>query len=64
MRGKPIYCDEWVKVKNLMNKYFAAARPCSQCLSLSCASVWYSVKTKEVRCVKCFDAEAEHWAIR
>ena len=55
-----VYLDEWVRVRNLMNTRFHACSPCSICKTFRCAPVWYSVKTGEVRCLKCFDAEAEH----
>jgi len=54
MKSKVLYNGEWVRVRNIMNKHFAANRPCSQCRVLSCSVVWYSIKTKEVRCLKCF----------
>jgi len=55
-----VYLDEWVRVRNLMNTRFHACSPCSICKTVRCAPVWYSVKTREVRCLKCFDAETEH----
>jgi hypothetical protein len=58
MRWKTIYGGEWVRVRNLMNKYFPAARPCSICRRLACDVVWYSYRSGEVRCLRCFDAEA------
>jgi len=59
--SKIVYCGEWVRVRALMNKRFPADRPCSRCRRLACATVWYSIRSGEVRCFKCFDAEAEHW---
>jgi hypothetical protein len=61
MSSKIIYLGQWVRVANLRNKYFPANRPCSICRRLTCGSVWYSIKTHEVRCLRCFDAETEHW---
>lgn len=61
MRGKILYCGQWVKVRNMMNKRFRANSPCSVCGRWACAPVWYSITTKEVRCLKCFDAEKEHF---
>jgi Zn ribbon nucleic-acid-binding protein len=61
-RDKVVFLGEWVKVANLMNKKFGAGGACSICRRLTCAPVWYSLNTKEVRCTKCFDAEAEHWS--
>ena len=60
-RAKTVYLGEWVRVRNFMNKRFDASRPCSMCRRMSCATVWFSIATKEVRCFKCFDAETEHW---
>jgi len=54
MSYKIVYDGEWVKVRNMMNKWFSASRPCSVCREFKVKSVWYSVKTKEVRCLKCF----------
>jgi hypothetical protein len=51
---KLVHDGQWVKVLNLMNKRFYAAHPCSICLSLKCAPVWYSIQTGEVRCLKCW----------
>lgn len=51
---KRVYDGEWVRVRNLMNKHFAAMKPCEVCRSLRCETVWYSLKTKRVRCLKCF----------
>ena len=61
MKGKILYSGQWVKVRNMMNKRFKADGPCSICRRLSCATVWYSIRTHEVRCLKCFDAEKEHF---
>lgn len=58
--AKMVWCGEWVGVRNMMNKHFKANRPCSKCGRLSCVTVWYSIKSHEVRCFKCFDAMAEH----
>lgn len=54
MRWTQVYNGEWVMVNNLMNKHFAASRPCELCMTMHCGRVWYSSKTKTVRCLKCF----------
>jgi hypothetical protein len=61
MRYHAVFLGEWVRVRNLMHGRIRADRPCSICRTAKCAPVWYSIKTKEVRCLKCFDAEGEHW---
>jgi hypothetical protein len=61
MRYHAVFLDEWVRVRNCMNSQFRACGPCSICLTGKCAPVWYSIKCGEVRCLKCFDAEAEHY---
>jgi hypothetical protein len=61
MTMKTVYCDEWIQVRALMNKHFSADRPCSICRRLTCATVWYNIRSDEVRCFRCFDAAAEHW---
>ena len=60
-RAKIVFCGEWIK-SNMLSRRFEVSGHCSQCRSLSCASGWHSIKTNEFRCMKCFDAEAEHWA--
>ena len=59
-RAKVVWAGEWVSVLNCMNTKFKAAAPCSQCAGFRAEPVWYSIKTREVRCKRCFDAEAEH----
>ncbi len=56
-RYKTAYGGEWVRVRNLMNAHFSAAAPCSLCRAFTCDVVWYSIKTKQVRCTKCFTPE-------
>lgn len=51
---KTVFDGEWVKVRNFMNKRFNASGLCEICTGLSCGMVWYSIKTKAIRCVKCF----------
>jgi len=52
---KTVLGEGWIKVRNMMNKYFAAGAPCSICGRFSCSPVWYNYQTKEIRCTKCFD---------
>lgn len=54
---KMVYLGEWVRVRNMGNKYFRAGAPCSVCKTFRCEVVWYSIRTREVRCTRCFDAE-------
>jgi hypothetical protein len=62
MRGKLLYLDEWVRVRNFMNKQFPKARgPCELCTKTTCGMVWFSIKSHQVRCTGCFDAETEHY---
>ena len=60
--SKIVWAGEWVKVRNFMNRRFRAADLCSICRRGSCAMVWYSIKTREVRCLKCFNTIAAHEA--
>jgi hypothetical protein len=53
-----IYDGEWIRIRNLMNRRFRGG-PCEVCNGERINMVWYSIKTKRVRCFKCFDAEAE-----
>jgi hypothetical protein len=55
-----VFLDEWVRVRNLMNRHYHACRPCSICRRFACEPVWYSIKSGEVRCLKCFDPVTEH----
>lgn len=52
--SKLVYGQEWVKVRNMMNRRFRANAPCSLCRTLKCEMVWYSIRTKEARCRRCF----------
>jgi hypothetical protein len=61
-RWKMVYDGEWVRVRNFMNAHFRAAQPCEICRNMKCDMVWYSIRTRQVRCGKCFDAELEHWS--
>jgi hypothetical protein len=60
MRYHTVFLDEWVRVRNFSNSHFHACSPCSRCGTAKCVPVWYSFKTREVRCLKCFDAVGEH----
>jgi hypothetical protein len=52
---KTVYAGEWVRVRNMMNRRFRADSPCELCGRFACTTVWYSLKTSRVRCLKCFD---------
>jgi hypothetical protein len=60
-KTRPLYCGEWVRARNMKNKRFPANGPCEICLQQRIVPVWWSIKTGRIRCMKCFDAEAEHW---
>ena len=50
IRGKPVYCGEWIRVRNMMNRHFPRANgPCELCLRASRSTVWYSLKTHQRR---------------
>jgi hypothetical protein len=60
MRCHTVFLDEWIRVR--ANRRLCAGTACSGCGKVKrWASVWCSIKTREVRCTKCFDAAAEHW---
>jgi len=59
MKSKVVFLNEWVKT-NILSKRFRCSGHCSICQRLTCDPVWLSLKTQEVRCTKCFDAEKEH----
>lgn len=50
-----VYNEEWIKVRNGLNKKFRDAfDPCSICKTFLCELVWYNIKSKEIRCRWCF----------
>ena len=54
-RYKIVYEGEWVRIAPLINTKFVPLKPeCEWCKRLSCAPAWMSIKTKRVRCKKCF----------
>lgn len=54
MKMKVLWDGEFSKVTNLQNKNFNANSPCKKCGSFKVEPVWYSIKTKDVYCLKCF----------
>jgi hypothetical protein len=56
-----LYLGEWIRVRRRMSqrRFPACNDPCSICDCTAGKYVWHSIKTREVRCLKCFDAEAE-----
>jgi hypothetical protein len=57
---RALYLGEWIRVR--VDNRLCAGRPCSGCKRVGGrVPVWCSIKTGEVRCLKCFDAEAEHY---
>jgi hypothetical protein len=54
-----LYLDQWIRLCN-RNTRFRTRGPCSRCGAVKRTLVWYSIKTHEVRCLKCFDAVGEH----
>jgi hypothetical protein len=60
MKSRALYLEEWVRIRNGWSSQFPVYSPCSICKTPR-RDVYYSIKTKEVRCRKCFDAEAEHY---
>lgn len=54
-RLKVVYDGEWVSVANGMNKRFPTGlQPCRICRRATCGSVWFSIRSNEVRCKRCF----------
>jgi hypothetical protein len=49
-RSRILYDGEWVCVRG---------GTCEICGVVRRETVWHSIKTKRVRCFRCFDAEAE-----
>jgi hypothetical protein len=52
-----VHLGEWIRIRNSMSRWFHAGKPCLICGTFKRAPVWYSLKTRKVRCLKCFDAE-------
>ncbi len=62
MSSKVVYCGEWIRIRNLMNARWAnAGGPCVLCKGMKINTVWYSIKSGEIRCTDCFDAEGKHF---
>ena len=59
-RSKIVWAGEWVRVRPFFNKHYPADGLCRICRRLSCAPGWFSIKSREFRCPKCFDAEKAH----
>jgi hypothetical protein len=58
MRYHTVFLGEWIRIR--ANRRFCSGRACSGCGEVrKYAHVWCNFKTREVRCAKCFDAEAE-----
>ena len=55
---KTVYAGEWLEAANIMNRNVSGYTPCALCGNSSGGRAWYSIKTKAVRCTKCFDAIA------
>jgi hypothetical protein len=56
-----VFLDEWICIR--ANRRLCGGRACSICGEVrKRAHVWCNFKTREVRCRKCFNAEAAHWA--
>jgi hypothetical protein len=52
---KIVWDGEWVSAMPLVNKQFPVDDPaCEICGRVSCAPAWISIKTRRVRCRKCF----------
>jgi hypothetical protein len=60
MSGKDVWAGEWVRVQPWLNKRFHTNGLCSICIGTSMAPGWLSIKTREFRCARCFDAEELH----
>jgi hypothetical protein len=61
-RSKMVWAGEWVHVRPYLNKHFPADGLCRDCRRMSCAPGWFSIKSREFRCTKCFDAKQAHYA--
>ena len=57
MPFKIAYEGEWIRVRNMMNSKVPVNGPCSICRGLRVEVVWYSIKTGEIRCKRCFNPE-------
>jgi hypothetical protein len=56
-----LYLGEWIRVcsRASQRRFPGCNSPCSIGNHKPGKYVWYSIKTHEARCLKCFDAEAE-----
>ena len=55
MKKHLLWQNEWIKLQNCINKDFNVCAPCDKCGKAYCGLVWYSIKSKIVYCIKCFD---------
>ena len=56
-KNKVVWQDEWISVRNATSRHYSANKPCELCHSFKCEPVWYSIRTRAVRCKRCFNAE-------
>lgn len=53
-----LYGGEWVRTTPMMSKRFVPVDPaCELCRRVNCAPAWHSIKTRRVRCDRCFQPE-------
>ena len=56
MRSKLLHGHDWIRVRPGLNKRFEVPlQPCEHCRRLSLAPAWYSIKSKQIRCDRCFN---------
>ena len=49
-----VYDGEWVKTTGMSERFSVALQPCEFCRRMSMGPLWYSIRRKKVRCLKCF----------
>jgi hypothetical protein len=61
--GHTVWAGEWVRTTLLSKRFRPAISTCEFCCRGSCGPYWFSLRTRMVRCYRCFDAEAAHDAM-
>jgi len=59
-KNKVVWQGERISVRNAMSSHYSGNKPCELCHSFKCEPVWYSIRTRAVRCKRCFNAEFDN----
>lgn len=55
-KRKLVWDGEWIRIQCLVNQTFVPENPsCEWCGRATCSTVWFSIRTRRIRCLKCFE---------